>query len=73
MTGTLSVCSRIAYALFDPDYINSYISPCFAKKLGRDFISLHYFFMVSTPLKKFLLVDLIVLDMVDFDVILKMD
>ncbi|WRX24221.1 Reverse transcriptase domain - like 10 [Theobroma cacao] len=77
--------------LFDPGATHSFISPCFASRLGKDCVRREEQLVVSTPLKKVFVaeweyescvvrvkdkdtsVNLIVLDTLDFDMILGMD
>ncbi|EOY20476.1 Uncharacterized protein TCM_046344 [Theobroma cacao] len=91
VSSTLSVCNMDARVLFDPGATHSFISPCFASRLGKDRARREEQFIVSTLLKevfvaeweyescvvrvkdKDILVNLVVLDTLDFDVILGMD
>ncbi|WRX23573.1 Retrotransposon gag domain - like 10 [Theobroma cacao] len=91
VSGILSVCTMNARVLFDPGATHSFISPCFASRLGRDHVRREEQLMVFTPLKEIFvveweyescvvrvknkdtLVNLVVLDTLDFDVILGMD
>ncbi|WRX07829.1 Reverse transcriptase domain - like 4 [Theobroma cacao] len=90
--GTSSqVCDMNARVLFDSGATHSFISPCFASRLGRDRVRREEQLVVSTPLKEIFmteweyesyvvrvkdkdtLVNLVVLDTLDFDVILGMN
>ncbi|EOY19242.1 Uncharacterized protein TCM_044240 [Theobroma cacao] len=89
--GTLFVCNMDARVLFDPGATHSFISPCFASRLGKYRARREEQLIVSTPSKevfvaeweyescvvrvedKDTLVNLVVLDTLDFDVILGMD
>ncbi|EOX94130.1 DNA/RNA polymerases superfamily protein [Theobroma cacao] len=91
VSGILSVCNMNARVLFDPGATHSFISPCFASRLGRGRVRREEQLMVSTPLKEIFVaeweyescvvrvkdkdtsVNLVVLDTLDFDVILGMD
>ncbi|EOY03078.1 Retrotransposon protein, putative [Theobroma cacao] len=91
VSGILSVCNMNARVLFDPGATHSFISPCFASRLGRDRVRKEEQLVVSTPLKEIFVVEweyescvvrvkdkdtsvnLVVLDTLDFDVILGMD
>ncbi|XP_017978268.1 PREDICTED: uncharacterized protein LOC108662422 [Theobroma cacao] len=91
VSGILSVCNMNAWVLFDPGATHSFISPCFASRLGKDRARREEQLIVSTPLKevfvaeleyescvvrvkdKDTLINLVVLDTLDFDMILGMD
>ncbi|WRX16497.1 hypothetical protein QQP08_008984 [Theobroma cacao] len=91
VSSILSICDMNARVLFDPGATHSFISPCFASRLGRDHVRREEQLVVSTPLKEIFvdeweyescvvrvkdkdtLVNLVVLDTLDFDVILGMD
>ncbi|EOY03279.1 Uncharacterized protein TCM_018113 [Theobroma cacao] len=91
VSGILSICNMNARVLFDPGATHSFISPCFASRLGKDRVRREEQLVVSTPLNevfvaeweyescvvrvkdKDTLVNLVVLDTLDFDVILGMD
>ncbi|XP_015169165.1 uncharacterized protein [Solanum tuberosum] len=63
ITGTVLLCQQPALALFDPGSTFSYVSVYYASRLS----------LMSEPLGRDTRADLILLDMVDFDVILGMD
>ncbi|XP_049388453.1 uncharacterized protein LOC125852779, partial [Solanum stenotomum] len=63
MLGTVLLCQQPALALFDPGSTFSYVSVYYASRLS----------LMSEPLGCDTRADLILLDMVDFDVILGMD
>ena len=91
VSGILSVCNMNARVLFDPGATHSFISPCFASRLGRGRVRREEQLVVSTPLKEIFVaeweyescvvrvkdkdtsVNLVVLDTLDFDVILGMN
>ncbi|WRX29259.1 Reverse transcriptase domain - like 10 [Theobroma cacao] len=91
VSGILSVCNMNARVLFDPGATHSFISPCFASRLGRGRVRREKQLVVSTPLKEIFVakweyescvlrvkdkdtsVNLVVLDTLDFDVILGMN
>ncbi|WRX09990.1 Reverse transcriptase domain - like 10 [Theobroma cacao] len=90
-TSSQGSCDMNARVLFDPGATHSFISPCFASRLGRDHVRREEQLVVFTPLKEIFvaeweyescvvrvkdkdtLVNLVVLDTLDFDVILGMD
>ncbi|CAJ2662068.1 unnamed protein product [Trifolium pratense] len=67
VTGILSICSQEAHVLFDPGATHSFVSLWFASRLGKNSSFLDEALVVALP------VDLVVIDMIDFDVILGMD
>ncbi|EOY08454.1 DNA/RNA polymerases superfamily protein [Theobroma cacao] len=91
VSSILSVCNMNARVLFDPGATHSFISPCFASRLGRGRVRREEQLVVSTPLKEIFVaeweyescvvrvkdkdtsVNLVVLDTLDFDVILGMN
>ncbi|WRX29424.1 Reverse transcriptase domain - like 10 [Theobroma cacao] len=87
VSGIFSICDMNARVLFDPGATHSFISPCFASRLGRDRVRRKEQLVVSTPLKEIFvaeweyescvdkdtLMHLVVLDTLDFDVILGMN
>ncbi|EOX93842.1 Uncharacterized protein TCM_002794 [Theobroma cacao] len=91
VSGILSVCNMNARVLFDPSATHSFISLCFASRLGRGRVRREEQLVVSTPLKEIFVVEweyescvvrvqdkdtsvnLVVLDTLDFDVILGMN
>ncbi|EOY03326.1 DNA/RNA polymerases superfamily protein [Theobroma cacao] len=91
VSGILSVCNMNARVLFDPGATHSFISTCFASRLGRGRVRREEQLVVSTPLKEIFVaeweyescvvrvkdkdtsVNLVVLDTLDFDVILGMN
>ncbi|EOX94115.1 Uncharacterized protein TCM_003326 [Theobroma cacao] len=52
VSGILSVCNMNARVLFDPGATHSFISPCFASRLGRGRVRREEQLVVSTPLKE---------------------